>query len=61
MIKEQIIMILLVVLGVLAALIPIFIEGMEIIGLLLSLLGFVLVIPLLQYSRRKKAYFNSSQ
>ena len=61
MLKEQIIMFLLIVFGVLAALIPIFIEGMEIIGLLLSLLGFVLVIPLLHYSRRKKAYFNASQ
>ena len=55
MTNDKIVMILLVALGVLAASSSIFIDGMEIIGTLLSLSGFVLVIPVIHYSRRKKA------
>jgi len=54
--NEQILAILLVVFGVIVAvLIPMFIDGMEVIGPILSVVLFLLVIPLIYYSRRKNA------
>jgi len=44
----------LIAFGFLASSISFIIEGMEIIGALLSFLGFVLVIHVLYYSHRKK-------
>ena len=52
---EKIIIIILIILGFVAVLIPLFIDGMEIIGTILSLVLFVLVLPVLYYSRRKRA------
>ena len=56
----QIIIVIFIILGVVVAVISWTIDGMELIGAVLSLVLFLLVIPVVYYSRRKGAFPKSS-